>query len=112
MELDLDYFSSFVAFSTITYLPLGVRVRSEKKYAGEAVTDEIIIIKICSSVGMGTGVSLFLGSADDCCCPNSRSFTVEDAQASELGDSNLIIFSISFLRSNSRMYSRKMREKF
>lgn len=112
MELDLDYSSSFVAFSTITYLPLGVRVRSEKKYAGEAVTAEIIIIKICSSVGMGTGISLFLGSADDCCSPNSRSFTVEDAQASELGDSNLIIFSISFLRSNSRMYSRKMREKF
>lgn len=40
MELDLNYFSSFVAFSTITYLPLGVRVRSEKKHAGEAITDE------------------------------------------------------------------------
>lgn len=53
MELDLSYFSSFVAFSTITYLPLGVRVRSEKKYAGEAVTDEIIIIKNCSGEAVG-----------------------------------------------------------
>lgn len=61
---------------------------------------------------MGTGVSIFLVSADGCCSPNSLSFIVEDGQASELGDRNLVIFSISFLMSNSRMYSRKMREKF
>lgn len=56
---------------------------------------------------MGTGISFFLVSADDCCTPNSLSLIVEDGQASELGDRNLIILSISCFRSNSRMCSRK-----
>lgn len=52
MELDLNYFSSFVAFSTITYLPLGAKVRSEKKHAGEAITDEMIK-ENCSGAEVG-----------------------------------------------------------
>lgn len=56
---------------------------------------------------MGAGISLFLVSADDCFSPNSLSLIVEDGKVSALGDRNFTILSISFLRRNSRMYSKK-----
>lgn len=51
-------------------------------------------------MGMGAGISLFLVSADHCCSPHTVSRILEDGEISELGDRNLIMFSLPFLRSN------------